>query len=214
MKERYAIYGTGGFAREVLGPLRAATSVVSEAHGCPEIVFIDDDIEKQNTRVQDIDVVSYEWARENKFNICIAISDHIIRKNIAEICVNDNLSFFSVISDNLKSYQNVFIGPGSIICDNVLIATDVTIGSHFHANYYSYVAHDCVIGDFVTFAPRVCCNGSVRIGDGAYVGTGAFLKQGISIGDEAVIGMGAVVTKDVAPKTTVVGNPARPIPQR
>jgi acetyltransferase-like isoleucine patch superfamily enzyme len=60
----------------------------------------------------------------------------------------------------------------------------------------------------------VCCNGNVHIGDGAYVGTGAVLRQGTSekplvIGENAVIGMGAVVTKDVAPGTTVVGNPAK-----
>ena len=52
MKERYAIYGTGGFAREVLGPLRVATSELSEAYGRPEIVFIDDNLDTQNTRVQ------------------------------------------------------------------------------------------------------------------------------------------------------------------
>jgi acetyltransferase-like isoleucine patch superfamily enzyme len=76
---------------------------------------------------------------------------------------------------------------------------------------YSYVEHDCVIGDFVTFAPAVCCNGAVEIGDGAYIGANAVIRQGLSIGKNAVIGMGAVVTKDVPAGETWVGNPARPI---
>ena len=49
----------------------------------------------------------------------------------------------------------------------------------------------------------------MTIGDGAYVGSGALIRQGITIGAGAVVGMGAVVVRDVAPGETVVGNPAR-----
>jgi acyl-[acyl carrier protein]--UDP-N-acetylglucosamine O-acyltransferase len=35
----------------------------------------------------------------------------------------------------------------------VTLTSNITIGKHFQANLYSYVEHDCVIGDFVTFAP-------------------------------------------------------------
>ena len=44
---------------------------------------------------------------------------------------------------------------------------------------------------------------------GARVGGGAILCPGIEIGEEAFVGAGAVVTKDVPPRTVVVGNPAR-----
>jgi acetyltransferase-like isoleucine patch superfamily enzyme len=37
------------------------------------------------------------------------------------------------------------------------------------------------------------------------------LLPGIEVGEEAFVGAGAVVTKDVPPKTVVVGNPARQI---
>ena len=71
-----------------------------------------------------------------------------------------------------------------------------------------------MIGDFVTFAPGVHCNGNVHIEDFAYLGAGAIIRQGqpgrpLRIGRGAVVGMGAVVTKDVPPGVTVVGNPAR-----
>jgi acetyltransferase-like isoleucine patch superfamily enzyme len=98
----------------------------------------------------------------------------------------------------------------------VTLTSNIRIGRHFHANLYSYVEHDCVIGDFVTFAPGVQCNGNIVIEDHAYIGAGAVIKQGkpgqpLIIGRGAVVGMGAVVTKSVAAGATVVGNPARPL---
>ncbi|HDN9014528.1 TPA: hypothetical protein P2I01_001361 [Aeromonas salmonicida] len=97
-----------------------------------------------------------------------------------------------------------------------MATTDIVIGRFFHCNIYSYIEHDCIIGDFVTFSPRVSCNGRVHISDDVFVGAGAIIRNGslhrpLSIGQGAVIGMGAVVTKDVPPDCTVVGNPARVI---
>jgi acetyltransferase-like isoleucine patch superfamily enzyme len=71
-----------------------------------------------------------------------------------------------------------------------------------------------VIGDYVTFAPRVSCNGNVHVGNHAYIGTGAMIIQGthespLTIGEGAIVGMGSVVTKPVEPYTLVAGSPAR-----
>jgi maltose O-acetyltransferase len=49
----------------------------------------------------------------------------------------------------------------------------------------------------------------VRIGANVWIGGGAIMLPGVTIGDHAVVGAGAVVTRDVPPNTTVVGNPAR-----
>ncbi len=49
----------------------------------------------------------------------------------------------------------------------------------------------------------------VRIGENVWIGSGAIILPGLTIGDDAIIGAGSVVTRDVPPGTTVVGNPAR-----
>lgn len=108
------------------------------------------------------------------------------------------------------------VGEGAVLCDFVTITANAKIGKSFQANIYSYVAHDCVIGDYVTFAPGVHCNGNIHIGDYAYIGTGAVFTQGkndkpLTVGEGAIVGMGAVVTKPVPPYTVVAGNPAKPI---
>jgi serine acetyltransferase len=47
------------------------------------------------------------------------------------------------------------------------------------------------------------------VGEGAYIGMGAAVRDHVAIGAEALIGMGAVVVTDVAPGRRVLGVPAR-----
>jgi maltose O-acetyltransferase len=49
----------------------------------------------------------------------------------------------------------------------------------------------------------------IRIGRNVWIGGGAIILPGVSIGDDALIGAGSVVTRNVPPGATVVGNPAR-----
>ena len=144
----------------------------------------------------------------------IAIANSAVRQKLAERCVADGVGFFEARAPNVVQLDEVAIGPGAILCSFVTLTSNIQIGHHFHANLYSYVEHDCVIGDYVTFAPGVQCNGNVHIEDHAYIGAGAVIKQGkpgapLVIGRGAVVGMGAVVTKSVPAGVTVVGNPAR-----
>lgn len=209
MADKYAIYGTGGCARDAVGPL--VQSLTDQGVDSYSIVFVDDDPAQQNQKIHGHAVLDYTKALQEKFRFCIAIASAEHRRALAERIANDGGDFFSIRAPSYSQYANVEIGDGALLSDHVTVTADVQIGAHFHANYYSYVAHDCRIGDYVTLAPRVCCNGNVEIENGAYIGTGAMLRQGVKIGANAVVGMGAVVVADVPAGTTVVGNPARAI---
>lgn len=50
----------------------------------------------------------------------------------------------------------------------------------------------------------------IVIGKDVWIGGGALILPGVTIGDGAVIGAGSVVTRNVEPGATVMGNPARP----
>jgi len=207
-----AIYGTSGCARGVLPIVRASINPAETT-----IVLVDDNPDVQGTSVNGTPCVSFEelcTGDISRTEFSIAIAAPAIRKKLAEKCEDAGFGFFDVVAKTHLCFDDVEVGPGAILCDNTQITSNVRIGRHFHGNIYSYVEHDCVIGDFVTFAPRVCCNGNVIIEDGAYIGTGAMLRQGtpekpLRIGAGATVGMGAVVTKDVAAGVTVVGNPAK-----
>ena len=49
----------------------------------------------------------------------------------------------------------------------------------------------------------------IEIGRDVWLGAHVGIKDGIKIGDQAIVGMHSMVTKDVAEKMVVVGNPAK-----
>ena len=213
MTKLYAIYGASGCGRSLMPVARQQLARESDAS---EIVFIDDALESvaevNAHRAMNYLAFLNETASEKYVQIAIANSH--VREKIAQRLKMDGIQLWSIIADNVVLMDQLELAEGSALSPFVTIGSNVRIGKCFQANLYSYVEHDCVIGDFVTFAPGVKCNGNIHIQDHAYIGAGAMIKQGtpdqpLVIGAGAIVGMGAVVTKSVPPGATVVGNPAR-----
>lgn len=212
----FGIYGKGGCGRGVL-PVADAMLRTPAAAGPYELVFIDDDVTDRT--VNGRRVLGFgEFLQEDAAAkaVSLAISNPAVRAELDAKCRGEGVDFFTVTSPETVIMDDVTIGEGAILSPFVTLTSNIRIGRHFHANLYACVEHDCRIGDFVTFAPGVRCNGNVVIGDGAYLGAGCIIRQGtpgeaLEIGTGAVVGMGAVVTKSVPPGVTVVGNPARPL---
>ena len=209
----FAIYGTGGCGRTIL-PF-AREFLKSKKISLQSLFFIDDN-EKSNS------VNGHKVMRPNHFfslkakryYICIAISDVKIRKKIVNKTIKDNILHWDLKSKNCVIMDDVKIDEGCVLSPYVTLTSNIRIGKCFHANLYSYVEHDCIIGNFVTFAPGVKCNGNVEIGDNTFIGSGAIIKQGktnkkLKIGKNVVIGMGSVVISDIPDNSTFIGNPAK-----
>ena len=85
----------------------------------------------------------------------------------------------------IQHCQGLVISPAAVIGNNVNVGQFTTVGSTTEQ--------------------------AAHIGNGVYVGPGVSIVDDIDIGSGACIGAGAVVTRDVAPHTTVGGVPARPL---
>ena len=215
-KPIFGIYGASGCGRGIM-PL-AREWALSQAVALDRLVFIDDG-HNNPVSINGHAVLKYAEflavdATEKR--VSVAIANSVIREKIVNQLNADHVLPWSIQASNCVVMDDVQVGEGFLLSPFVTLTSNIRIGKYFQANLYSYVEHDCIIGDFVTFAPSVRCNGNIVIEDHAYIGTGAVIKQGtpgkpLVIGRGAVVGMGAVVTKNVPAGVTVVGNPARPL---
>jgi bifunctional UDP-N-acetylglucosamine pyrophosphorylase / glucosamine-1-phosphate N-acetyltransferase len=111
------------------------------------------------------------------------------------------------------------IGPGTHI-GNFAELKNSTIGPDAKSGHFSYLG-DATIGARVNIgAGTITANYDgekkhrTTIEDDVFVGSDSVLVAPVTLGADARTGAGSVVTRDVAPETTVVGVPARPIARR
>lgn len=207
-----AIFGVGGFGREVLALIKDINKV-SPTYNI--VGFFDDGYEKgimindypNLGKTEDLN----NW--ETPISLAVSIGSPVIKKKILDKITNPLVDYPTLMHPLawIGDKEFVEIGKGCVICAGTLITTNIKIEDFVILNLGCTVGHDSIIKKYSAFMPSVNISGEVTIGEGVYVGSGAKIINQLEIGEYTIVGAGAVVSKTLPARCTAVGVPAKPI---
>ena len=207
-----AIFGVGGFGREVLTLIQDINKVEPTWN---VIGFFDDgyEIGYETHGLKNLGGTKAlsEWM--TPLAVTIAIGTPRIKKAILNNINNELIEYPTLIHPSaiIGDKDSVKIGKGCILCAYTVVTCDVEIGNYVILNLSCTVGHDTVIKDYSAFMPTCNISGECVIEEGVYCGTGVKIINQTSIGAETIVGAGAVVVKPLPAKCTAVGAPAKAI---
>jgi sugar O-acyltransferase (sialic acid O-acetyltransferase NeuD family) len=192
--------GAGGHAASVADALRDVAELAgvvgeSSRHWSVEHFATDDD--------------AIEAAQANGWKVLATVGSNRVR-----LALIDNLPGdvrFSVAARTATVALDAELGAGTVVLHHAHVGPQARLGRAVIINTGAIVEHDVVIDDGAHIGPGAAVLGAGRIGARVFIGSGARVLPGRTVGADAVVGAGAVVTEDVAPGVTVVGQPARPV---
>lgn len=190
-----AIYGAGGFGREIACLIRK----INEANPLEEqwklIGFFDDGVPVGTRNVYGevlggIDILN---AFPRQLGVVVAIGDGGIVKKIVEKITNPTVYFPNLThGSSFADPDNYKVGKGNILISSHLSCA-VCMGDFNVANGGVVFGHDTQIGSYNTFMPAVRISGEVKIGNGNFFGVGSIVLQGMKIGNEVRLAAGSVM---------------------
>jgi sugar O-acyltransferase (sialic acid O-acetyltransferase NeuD family) len=205
-KKRLYIAGAGGFGREVAAWAR---DFCEASRDCELVGFLDDNPGALNGFPCDLRVVgSVDSMRfEPQDRVFVAICEPRVKMQIVEKLAG-RAQFATIIHPTAVIGSHCKIGVGSILCPDVSLTTNVTIGDHVHLNLKVTVGHDSQIGSYSTLNSHADVTGAVLVEEGVFMGSHAVILPRGHVGAYSRIGAGSVVLRHVAPGDTVLGVPA------
>lgn len=198
------IYGSGGAGRET-------KEIAIELNQWHEVIFIDDNVD--NDIFHGIRRMSFtEFNRQNPpetAEVVIAVGEPQIRETLYNKVKDAGYKLGNVIHPYARVSTTAVLGNGIVLHAGVVINANAVIKDNVIIQEQACIGHDTVIKMHCYLAACVTFGGSTEVGERAYIGISAAVRDHIKIGTNTIVGMGSIVVKDIPDSVVVMGNPAR-----
>ncbi|EDX86000.1 Bacterial transferase hexapeptide repeat protein [Synechococcus sp. PCC 7335] len=145
----------------------------------------------------------------------MSLSEPSIHSSTHSLLEPPDLSSAAFVADNATVIGKVNLSQGASIWYGAVVRGDVEIieiGKHTNIQDGAILHGDpnqpTVLEAYVTVGHRAVIH-SAYIEVGCLIGIGAIVLNGVRVGSGSIIGAGAVVSKDVPPRSLVVGVPGK-----
>jgi sugar O-acyltransferase (sialic acid O-acetyltransferase NeuD family) len=206
------IVGAGGFGREVCAWVQDA---IAQGASWRIAGFLDRNLQSlQGYHVGYPllgDPATYV-PRANEQFVC-AIGSPKAKRQVVTGMLERGATFATLIHPTAHIGPRCKWGHGVVICPRVVVTCDVELGDFVMLNVGSTVGHDARIGAWSTLSGHVDITGYAMLGEEVFAGSHAVVLPKVSVGNGATIAAGSVAMRAVPPAQTVVGVPAKKLPQ-
>ena len=206
-----AIYGAGGFGKEVACLIRRINAAGGDWH----LIGFCDDTKPAGTQVSSYGTVLGGMELLTKASeplaVAIAINENRAVRRIRESISNPLITFPNLIAPSFKVLddETFTMGQGNIIQDGCSATCDVVVGSFNVLNGSNVLGHDVIVGDFNVLMPGVRLSGSVQMGHCNLLGVDSVVLQKVQIGSHVTLGAGSVLMTKPKDGMTYIGVPAK-----
>jgi sugar O-acyltransferase (sialic acid O-acetyltransferase NeuD family) len=182
------VIGSGGHAKVCMNALKLS--------GRKVLAAMDDDGPIAEYKSDDIELV----------NGVGFLPGRPARKDIFKKFKSLGYTFSTVVHPSAVISDDVNLQEGCQIMAGAVIQPGTEIGKNCIINTQASIDHDCQIGDHSHVAPGVTMCGAVVMGEGAFIGVGSNISNGLSIGKNVVIAAGKTVIKNIHDNGTLIKN--------
>lgn len=209
-----AIYGAGGFGREIACLLKH----INEAEGKQKwnlIGFFDDGKEIGTTNGYGcvLGGISELNNYDKPLSIVIAIGTPQTLKFLVDKINNHNIDFPNIIAPNVLFFEkeSTKMGRGNIITFGCRLSCNTSMGDFNILNGCVSLGHDVSIGNYNVMMPESRLSGEVTAKDLNLFGGKCFIAQQIKLGSNTTVGAGSIVLRKTKDNSLYLGNPAKRI---
>ena len=161
-----AIYGAGGFGREIACLLKR---INNESNGDWNIVgFFDDGapVGSKNEYGEVLGNIDALNAWDKPLSVVFAIGSPKAVSILHSKVSNSHIDFPNIIAPDtlFLDRKNVRMGIGNVLCSQCIVSCNVEIGNFNTFNGCITIGHDAVIGNFNSIMQAVKISGGVQIG--------------------------------------------------